>query len=88
VRPCKKCGQYRDTIGGICGECMGRKTVKTRRKRTTGIIVVVIIASIGMIYGYQNFLESELASQVKEEAAEKLNQAKDFVEENYVKIPQ
>lgn len=80
MRPCIKCGQYRDTIRGVCGYCRGKKTVKDRRKRTAVILVVLIIGSIGGIYGYQTFLASAIAKQMLDEAEEKINQAKNVVE--------
>src|SRR3989304_7278304 len=88
MRPCKKCGQYRDTIRGVCGYCSDKKTVRDRRKRITVILVVLIIGSIGGIYGYQTFLASEIAKQMMDEAEEKLTQAKDAIKDQFVKIPQ
>jgi len=49
---------------------MNKKSVWTRRKRFTGIIVLIIISSIGGIYVYQNFVPSKLATEIMDEVSE------------------
>ncbi len=88
---CKICNSSNvDTIGGICGPCLGKKDRSTRKKRlvTRGIVVIAIVlaASVIGINAYQSFLTSELALQMKEEVTEKMSQLSDALQEEIANI--
>jgi len=91
MRTCKICNLPNvDTIGGICGPCLGKRERRTRRKRVVirGIVVIAVVlaASVIGIYSYQSFLTSELAMQMKEEATKKMSQLSDALQEEIANI--
>lgn len=90
MRPCKICGQYRDTIHGICGSCKGKqergKIRKSQSKRAGIIIGVVIVASVIGIYAYQNFLASPLAIEMMDKAMEGIDKASERIQDELPKI--
>ena len=90
MRPCKICGQYRDTINGICGQCRGKKQrrqIKKSQTKRAGIVIgVVIAASIIGIYAYQNFFASPLATEMMNKAMEGIDKASELVENELPKI--
>ena len=81
---CKKCGQYSDTINGICGNCIGKQTVRNRhkqkiRKSTIPIIVCIVIA-IGTISFITSGLLEETTQKVSETTKKIQDSASDFSE--------
>jgi uncharacterized protein YkwD len=71
---CNICGKNTDTRNGVCGECHGRQTVKTRQKRVIRQSTMAIIVGFVILVGLFSFISSGLFEETTEKVSETTNE--------------
>ncbi len=81
---CNRCGEDTVTRNGVCGECLGKNTVKIRMKRESRQSIIAVIVVFVILIGLVSFI----SSGAFEKTTETVSDVTDELESEIRKIEQ